>query len=127
MPGASPAGAEVSRDLSALFDPDSIAVVGASTDPAKWGNAVALQALRGGHRHRVQLVNRSGGDILRQPTIASVADLEAPIDLAVIAVPEAGFEDAVDGVLAKGARAIVAITAGLGEAGAAGRAREDAL
>ncbi len=127
MPGTSAESAEVSRDLAALFDPASIAVVGASTDPAKWGNAVALQALRGSHRHRVQLVNRSGGEILGIPTVASVAELDGPIDLAVIAVPEAGFEDAVDGVLAKGARAIVAITAGLGEAGATGRAREDAL
>ena len=117
----------MSRHLGALFDPASIAVVGASTDPAKWGNAVALQALRGRDRHRVQLVNRSGGEILGTPTVPAVGDLEGPIDLAVIAVPEAGFEDAVDGVLAKGARAIVAITAGLGEAGAAGRAREDAL
>lgn len=117
----------MSRNLAALFDPASIAVVGASTDPAKWGNAVALQALRGVHRHRVQLVNRSGGQILGHPTVASVADLDGSVDLAVIAVPEAGFEDAVDGVLAKGARAIVAITAGLGEAGAKGRARESAL
>ncbi len=127
MPGTSPAGTEVSRDLTALFDPAAIAVVGASTDPAKWGNAVALQALRGSHRHRVQLVNRSGGEILGKPTVASVDELDGPVDLAVIAVPEAGFEDAVDGVLAKGARAIVAITAGLGEAGAEGRAREEAL
>jgi acetate---CoA ligase (ADP-forming) len=117
----------VSRDLTALFDPASIAVVGASTDPAKWGNAIALQALRGSDRHRVQLVNHSGGEILGQATVPSVADLDSPIDLAVIAVPEAGFEDAVDGALAKGARAIVAITAGLGEAGAAGRAREESL
>lgn len=117
----------MSRDLTALFDPASIAVVGASTDPAKWGNAVALQALRGVHRHDVQLVNRSGGEILGHKTVAAVDDLVGSIDLAVIAVPEAGFEDAVDGVLAKGARAIVAITAGLGEAGAEGRAREAAL
>ena len=67
-------------------------------------------------------MNRSGGDILGPPTVPSVDELEGPIDLAVIAVPEAGFEDAVDGVLAKGARAIVAITAGLGEAGPEGRA-----
>ena len=75
----------------------------------------------------MQLVNRSGGEILGKPTVASVDELDGPVDLAVIAVPEAGFEDAVDGVLAKGARAIVAITAGLGEAGAEGRAREEAL
>jgi len=117
----------VSRDLHALFDPASIAVVGASADPAKWGNAVTVQALRGADRHRVQLVNRRGGEIAGCSTVSSVEDLDGPVDLAVIAVPEAGFEEAVHGVLAKGARAIVAITAGLGEAGAEGRAREDAL
>ncbi|GBG38336.1 acetate--CoA ligase family protein [Mycobacterium montefiorense] len=117
----------MSRDLTSLFNPSSIAVVGASTDPAKWGNAVAMQARRGAYRHRIQLVNRSGGEILGQPMVRSIAELDGPIDLAVIAVPEAGFEAAVDGVLAKGARAIVAITAGLGEAGELGRARENAL
>ena len=117
----------MTRDLSALFDPASIAVVGASADPTKWGNAVAVQALRGSDRHPVQLVNRRGGDVLGQPSVRSVTDLDGPIDLAVVAVPEAGFEAAVDGVLAKGAKAIVAITAGLGEAGPDGRAREEAL
>ena len=117
----------MSRNLRALFDPASIAVVGASADPAKWGNAVAVQALRGADRHRIQLVNRRGGEILGRPTVSTVDDLDGPVDLAVIAVPEAGFEDTVHGVLAKGARAIVAITAGLGESGAEGRAREDAL
>lgn len=34
------------RDLTALFDPKSVAVVGASDDPAKYGHAVAAQALR---------------------------------------------------------------------------------
>ena len=117
----------MSRDLRALFDPASIAVVGASADPAKWGNAVALQALRGAELHTISLVNRRGGEVLGHPCVTSVAALEAPVDLAVIAVPEAGFEEAVDGVLAKGARAIVAITAGLGEAGEAGRTRQAAL
>ena len=54
----------MSRNLRALFDPASIAIVGASADPAKWGNAVALQALRGADRHHVQLVNRRGGEVL---------------------------------------------------------------
>ena len=118
----------MSRDLRALFDPASIAVVGASADPAKWGNAVAVQALRGADRHRI-----AAGEPARRrdPRPADGErrsdDLDGPVDLAVIAVPEAGFEEAVRGVLAKGARAIVAITAGLGEAGAEGRAREDAL
>ena len=113
-------------DLRSLFDPASIAIVGASADPAKWGNAVALQALRGADRHRVQLVNRRGGEVLGCPTVTSVAELDGPVNLAVITVPEAGFEEAVDGVLAKGARRDLAITAGLGQRagkGGSGRTR----
>ncbi len=116
----------MTRDLTALFDPRSIAVVGASADPAKWGYAIAQQALRGADRHAVQLVNRRGGEVLGHPCVTSVDALE-PVDLAVLTVPETGLEEAVDGVLARGARAVVAITAGLGESGAAGRAREAAL
>ncbi|MGW7297437.1 hypothetical protein, partial [Streptomyces sp. NPDC054829] len=36
------------RDLTALFDPVSVAVVGASDDPAKYGHAIAAQAVRAG-------------------------------------------------------------------------------
>ncbi|HEX5086606.1 MAG TPA: acetate--CoA ligase family protein [Nocardioides sp.] len=115
------------RDLSALFDPGHIVVVGASADPSKWGNAVALQALRGADRHTITLVNRRGGEVLGQQVVASVGELDRPVDLAVITVPELGLEEAVDDVLAQGARAIVVITAGLGESGEEGRARQDAL
>ena len=45
----------------------------------------------------------------------------------MIAVPAAGFEEAVDNALAKGARAMVGITAGLGEGGGEALARERAL
>ncbi|MDT5011092.1 MAG: hypothetical protein QOH57_2709, partial [Mycobacterium sp.] len=38
------------RDLQPLFDPRSVAIVGASNDPAKWGNWLARGALRGAHR-----------------------------------------------------------------------------
>jgi acyl-CoA synthetase (NDP forming) len=117
----------VTRPLDVLFAPASIAVVGASSDPAKWGNAVALQALRGADRRPVHLVNRRGGELSGHACVRTVAEVDGRIDLAVIAVPEGGFEDAVDAVLAKGARGIVAITAGIGETGDAGRAREQAL
>jgi acetate---CoA ligase (ADP-forming) len=40
-------GGTATRDLSALFAPDSVAIVGASDDPVKWGNWLARGALRG--------------------------------------------------------------------------------
>ncbi|MGW1982519.1 acetate--CoA ligase family protein [Streptomyces collinus] len=115
------------RDLSALFDPVSVAVVGASDDPAKYGHAIAAQAVRADGRRPVHLVNRRGGTVLGRTAAPSLSALGEPVDLAVISVPAAGFEDAVDEALRCGARAIVAITAGFAETGAAGRVRQQAV
>jgi acetate---CoA ligase (ADP-forming) len=110
--------------LGALFDPRSLAVVGASDDPAKWGNWIALNALKGGHRRHVFLVNRRGGDVAGHRVYRSLGDLPAPPELVVLAVPEASFEAAVEDALAAGSRMLVAITAGFGELGDAGRERQ---
>ena len=110
--------------LAALFDPRSLAVVGASGDPAKWGNWIALNALKGAHRRHVFLVNRRGGDIAGHRVYTSLADLPVPPELVVLSVPEASFETAVDDALAAGSRMLVAITAGFGELGDAGRQRQ---
>jgi acyl-CoA synthetase (NDP forming) len=115
------------RDLSALFDPVSVAVVGASDDPAKYGHAIAAQAVRANGRRPVHLVNRRGGTVLGRTAAPSLSAIGEPVDLAVISVPAHGFEDAVDEALHCGARAIVAITAGFAETGEAGRARQAAV
>ncbi|PWK64238.1 acyl-CoA synthetase (NDP forming) [Streptomyces sp. CG 926] len=115
------------RDLTALFDPRSVAVVGASDDPAKYGHAVAAQALRAPDRRPVHLVNRRGGTVLGRAAATSLTAVGEPVDLVVISVPGSGFETAVDEALACGAKAIVAITAGFAEAGRAGLARQRAV
>jgi acyl-CoA synthetase (NDP forming) len=117
----------MTRDLRPLFAPRSVAVVGASADPSKWGNVLARGALRGAHRRAVFLVNRAGGEILGARTYAALADLPESPELAVISVPAAGFEHAVDEALAVGAKAIVAISAGLGEHDEEGRRIEQAV
>ncbi|MFZ3495417.1 acetate--CoA ligase family protein [Streptomyces sp. 5.8] len=115
------------RDLTALFDPRSVAVVGASDDPAKYGHAVASQALRADGRRPVHLVNRRGGTVLGRPAAPSLAAIGEPVELVVISVPGSGFEAAVEDALACGAKAIVGITAGFAEAGPAGAARQRAV
>jgi acyl-CoA synthetase (NDP forming) len=117
----------MARDLTPLFAPSSVAVLGASNDPAKWGNWLARGALKGAGRRPVYLVNRNGTEVLGQPTYKSVSELPDTPELVVVAVPPAGFDEAVDASLAKGARAFVGITAGLGESGEEGRRREEAL
>jgi len=117
----------LSRDLRPLFEPSSVAILGASSDPAKWGHWLARGALRGADRREVYLVNRNGGEIWGREAYRSLADLPGPAELVVVSVPEAAFEDAVDASLAAGAKAIVAICAGLGEMDTEGKSREEAV
>jgi acetate---CoA ligase (ADP-forming) len=114
------------RDLRALFDPRSLAILGASSAPNKWGYWLARSGLKGIKRRQVFLVNRQGGTILGQTVYRSLRDLPQPVEQVVISIPAAGFEQAVIDALEAGARAIVAITAGLGELGAEGLAIEQA-
>jgi acyl-CoA synthetase (NDP forming) len=117
----------VSHDLSAFFDPRSVAIVGASNDPAKWGQWLSRGALKGERRRAVYLVNRNGGEVMGRKAFRSLAELPEPPELVALAVPAVAFEDAVGDAVAVGAKAIVAITAGLGELGPEGQARERAV
>ena len=115
------------RDLTALFDPSSVAIVGASDDPAKWGNWLARGALQGEHRRPVYLINHKGTPVLGHDTYRSISDLPSAPELVVVAVPAGAFEQTVDDALAIGARAFVGITAGLGESGGDAQERERLL
>jgi acyl-CoA synthetase (NDP forming) len=122
-----PADAGAARDLSALFAPRAVAVVGASNDHAKYGNWISAQAVRARHVRPVYLVNRRGERVLGEPTYRRLTDLPSSVDLVVIAVPAGAFEQAVEDALAVGARAIVGVTSGFAELGAEGGAREAAI
>ena len=113
------------RNLNALFDPHSVAIIGASNDHTKYGNWLSVQAIRMQDTRPVHLINRRGEPVLGKPTFRALADVPGRVDLVVIAVPAAGFEQAVDDALEAGARAIVGVTAGFAELGAEGRALQE--
>jgi acyl-CoA synthetase (NDP forming) len=98
--------------------------VGASEDSAKWGNIIARRALASAGERTVLLVNRNGGEVLGVPAYPSAQAAAAAhggdVDLAVLCVPAGSFVASVADAVAAGARAIVAITAGLSEAGPEG-------
>ncbi|SDF36517.1 Acyl-CoA synthetase (NDP forming) [Lentzea fradiae] len=97
-------------------DPASVAVVGASDDPAKWGHWLARGALVGRDRRAVHLVNRGGGPVLSEPTVRSLSELTEAPELVVLAVPAAHVPAVVDEALAVGVRGFVGITSGIDEA-----------
>ncbi|MFD9700405.1 acetate--CoA ligase family protein [Lentzea sp. NPDC059081] len=94
-------------------DPASVAVVGASDDPAKWGHWLARGALVGRDRRTVHLVNHGGGLVLSEPTVRSLSELAEAPELVVLAVPAAHVPAVVDEALAVGVRGFVGITSGI--------------
>jgi acetate---CoA ligase (ADP-forming) len=112
--------------IECFFAPRRVAIVGASADPRKWGWMAAEQALRDAANvgREVLLVNARGGEILGQRCHVGVDSLPDDLDLAVITLPPAAFQPTIEALVAKRTRALVAITAGFGEAGEAGRAVE---
>lgn len=103
-------------------DPASVAVVGASDDPAKWGHWLARGALAGRDRRAVHLVNRGGGSVLSHPTVRSLSELSEAPELVVLAVPAAHVPAVVDEALAVGVRGFVGIPSGIDD-GVIGRIR----
>ncbi len=104
------------RPIGALFDPASVAVVGASEDTRKWGNWLAQGALRGEAHRPAYLVNHRAETILGRPAYASLHDLPEVPELVVITVPTPAIGASVDAALALGSRALVIISAGPGGA-----------
>lgn len=106
--------------LDPLFAPRSVAVYGASaSDPGKLGNRL----LKAGVADLV-CVHPSAAEVDGWPAVPS---LDRAVDLALVSVPAGRAEQAVGDAVAAGARVVVVLSSGFGEAGPAGRAIEERI
>ena len=115
--------------LQAFFEPASLAVIGASPNPAKLGHAVLKNIVECGYgRHgKIYPINPKAKEVLGYPTYSSVLDVPEFIDLAVIVIPFQYVPDALRSCGMKGIPAAIIITAGFREAGMEGLEREREL
>jgi len=113
--------------LDALLRPRSVVVVGASRDPSGIGHRILKALVRDGFQGPVYPVNPKATHVASIAAYPSVEAIEAPVDLAVIAVPASAVPEAVESCIRSGVRGIVLITAGFAETGKEGRSRQDAL
>ena len=110
-----------------ILRPRSIAIVGASADPRSFGGFVQGNLDRFGYAGELHLVSRSSDEIQGRPCVRSIEALPQGIDLAVLAIPEAGVLDAVRQLAARGCRAAVLFASGYAEAGPEGQAKQAEL
>ena len=113
--------------LEEILQPRSVAILGASRSPQKWGNVAAKQLIAGGFSGNIYLINPSVPEILGRPTYPSILDIPGPVDLAVIATAFPYVEKSVEDCITHGVKGIVLITAGFSETGPEGRALEQQL
>ena len=117
----------VAPSLDRLFRPASIAVIGASSDPAKIGGRPIAYLLAANYGGRIYPVNPTQHTIQGLPCLSRLEDAPGPVDMAIVALPAQLADAAVDSCIAKRVGAIVMFTSGLGEVDEAGAARQRVL
>ena len=101
------------RHLDALFDPHSVAVIGASDSPGSVGATVWRNLRRAGFEGPCWPVNPRRATVGGQPAFAGIAALPAAPELAVVCTPPAAVPGVIAELGARGTRAAVVLTAGL--------------
>ena len=115
------------RGLDALLAPRSVAVVGASRTRGTISGEVFHNLLAYGSRAPVIPVNPRAPDVQGVRAYPDVESIPGPVDLGVVVVPAAAVLEVAAACARKGVRALVVISAGFAETGAAGRARQEEL
>ncbi|MBU3916760.1 CoA-binding protein [bacterium] len=117
---------KIVKELEPLFQPNSVAVIGASNNVTKWGYST-YSSLRAHYKGRLYAVNNKADKIQGQQAFPNIRDVPDPVDLAVIVVPAERVKDVMDDCVTKGVRAAVIISAGFAEIGPQGKAMQDAV
>ncbi|MDW7709165.1 MAG: acetate--CoA ligase family protein [Deferrisomatales bacterium] len=114
----------MAHPLERVFQPRSVAIFGASEVPGKAGERRTRSLVQGGFAGRILPINPKRDRIFDLPAFPGIEAIDGEVDLAMIVIPPRQIPDAVAGSIAKGAKGIVIITAGLGESGAEGKGIE---
>jgi len=106
--------------LDALFNPESVAVVGASSTPGKVGHDIFVNILKGGYTGTLYPVNPKAKSIASVRAYPDIQDIPDPIELAIIILPPRLAESAIKQAIEKGVKAVVIVSAGFKEVGGEG-------
>lgn len=115
------------HDLDALFNPQSLAIVGASSDPKKLSGRAIHYMKTYGFKGKLYPVNPSSPEIQGLTAYPSVSAIPGPVDQAVIIVPSTRVEESLRDCAKKGVKVVQVLSSGFGEMGPEGKAAQDHL
>ncbi|HSJ13768.1 MAG TPA: acetate--CoA ligase family protein [Longimicrobiales bacterium] len=118
---------KVEGPLRPIFEPVSIAVIGASRTPGTVGYELVHNLLADGFTGAIYPVNPNAVAVHSIPAYPSIEAVPHAIDLGIISVPKELVVATAEACGRKGVRCLVVISAGFKEVGPAGQEREAAL
>jgi acetate---CoA ligase (ADP-forming) len=113
--------------LSAMLYPDSIAVIGASKDKTKRGFRSIQKLLDAGYAGALYPINPKEVEILGLKCYPSIADVPAPVDLAVVCTPAHTLPDILALFERKGVKGAVVLAGGFAETGEEGKRLQERM
>jgi acetyl-CoA synthetase (ADP-forming) len=102
-----------------IFDPKSVAVIGASNNPGSWGHGIMKHLLHPARR-KIYPVNPNTAEIMGVKAYSSIVDIPEAVELAVIAVASTRVPQLIGECVHKGIKAAVVISGGFAESGGEG-------
>lgn len=106
--------------LIPLFQPDSIAIIGASNNPAKPSGQPLVSLINCGFKGQIYPVNPKYQSLFKLPCYPSLKDIPNKVDLCIIAVPARMTLDALHACVDKGVKGVIIFTSGFAEVGTDG-------
>ena len=111
-----------------FFYPKTIAVIGATSNPRKFGNAVTQNILKNKNlQSELFLISKRSQEIFGINTYESILNISKEIDLAIILVPARIIDQIIDECIQKKVKRIIIITSGFGEINEEGKKKENII
>ena len=110
--------------LDALFNPRSVAIIGASEDPTRIGGRPLRYLKESGFEGAIWPVNPRRDRVQGIEAHPSIAEVPGVVDVAVVAVPADRTIETIEACAERGVGAAVVFTSGFAETGADGAARQ---
>lgn len=107
-------------ELSFLFNPQQVAVIGASASPQKIGYAIVENLIKSGYQGKIYPINPKAKEILGLPCYENIAKVGGPVDLAIISVPAKLCVQVARECGEAGVKGAIIVTAGFKEIGGEG-------
>ncbi len=101
--------------LKYIFNPKSVALIGASNEPKSVGSGIALNLLKS--KKKIFFINPNSKTILGKKSYSSILDIKEKVDLVIIAVPGRIVNSVAIECAQKKVKGIIVISAGFSEVG----------